>query len=595
MTRRRLILAGVALAAATLVRAYVFIGPSWPSGPIVLRLQLDATAPTAPFPLQDGTRSWNAVAQSALDEWNALGGRSRFSATTSAAATARPDDGVNNVTFSSTVYGRAFPSRIGAVTLPRPLDNDLDQVRTVEADVVVNTSEFAWNSYRGDLVASAIDLRRILLHEFGHILGLAHPDEGRQSVSAIMNSSVGLETLQADDIAGFNALYNVPFAKPVITTQPASRTLDAGASTRLEIAVDGRAPPATDQFHSTRWFFRAAGATDYEVLFTLHKPGSLDFNLAQPLDSGDYYYRVVTPDDTVDSAVATLRINPLPNTPTTALANLSTRGIAGSGANPMIVGFVVAGARAKTVLIRAIGPTLGSAFGVPGVLGDPRLTVITSSGADVAVSAAGTWDSSPNVAAIRDATSRVGAFALAPSSRDAVLVATLPPGSYTVRTDSVSFNSGVVLVEAYDADATADPTSRLLNLSTRGFVGSGANLLIAGFVVRGPGPRTYLVRASGDTLKGFGVSGTLDDPVLKLFRADGTLARELDDWDSPGALQPALRTAFQQAGAFAFTDRQESAMLVTLQPGNYTAQISGFVGGSTSPTGVALVEIYEMP
>jgi hypothetical protein len=332
------------------------------------------------------------------------------------------------------------------------------------------------------------------------------------------------------------------------------------------------------------------------MLFTLHKPGALDFNLAQPLDSGDYYYRVVTPDDTVDSAVATLRVTPLPNTPTTALANLSTRGSTGANGNPMIVGFVVAGARTKTVLIRAIGPTLGTApFNVPGVLSDPRLTVTNSGGSDVAVSVTGGWDSSPDVAAIRDATARVGAFPLPASSRDAVVIANLPPGNYTVRTGTATFNSGVVLVEAYDADATPDPTSRLLNLSTRGFVGSGANLLIAGFVVRGPGPRTYLVRASGDTLKTFGVSGTLDDPILRLFRSDGTLARELDDWDSPGAVQPALRAAFQQVGAFAFTDRQESAMLVTLQPGSYTAQISGFIGGSSIPTGVALVEIYEMP
>jgi hypothetical protein len=200
------------------------------------------------------------------------------------------------------------------------------------------------------------------------------------------------------------------------------------------------------------------------------------------------------------------------------------------------------------------------------------------------------------VADIRDATARAGAFNLAPGSRDAVILASLDPGSYTAVTSSPAGGSGVVLVEAYDADPVRDPTSRLSNLSTRGLVQTGTNSLIAGFVVSGPGPRTYLIRVAGDTLKSLGVSGTLDDPILTLFNAGGTAVRVDDDWDSPAATQPALRTAFAQVGAFAFSDRQESAMLVTLPPGNYTAQASGNANnGATSPIGVALIEIYEMP
>lgn len=596
ITLRSLLTLGAVVVATHAAHAFSTLGWTWPSGTITMRLQLDAASQNVPgtFPLRDGSTSWNAVAQAALNDWNAHTGRSRFTAVVDARPTAADDDGVNNVIFSASVYGREFTGRALAVTVPRPLDDDADQVRFVEADVVVNTA-YTWNAYRGTIQQSPVDLRRVLVHEFGHVLGLDHPDEDGQTVTALMNHAVSsLDALQADDIAGFNALYNVPFARPTITAHPASRNLSAGEATRLEIAVDGRSPPSYDRFRAGRWFYKAPGETEYESLFTLHSPGSLDFLLAQPLDSGDYYYRIATPDHTEQSAVASLRVNAVASTPATALANLSTRGFTSTGANALIVGFTVVGPRAKTVLLRAIGPRLAAApFNVPGTLFDPQLSLQGVS--PLPILSAPIWDQSPDAALIRDTTARAGAFALPPGSRDAVLVATLPPGSYTARVTSPNGSSGVVLVEAYDADPVPDPASRLMNLSTRGFVTNGATAMIAGFAVRGTGPRTYLVRAVGDTLKSFGVTGTLDDPVLKIYRSDSVLVRELDDWDSPATAQPALRAAFQQVGAFALTDRQESAMLVTLQPGNYTAEVSGFVGGSSTSTGIALVELYEMP
>ncbi|MDO8539118.1 MAG: matrixin family metalloprotease [Opitutaceae bacterium] len=594
----RPLLVAAALALTSSLHAYSFIGPSWPSGTIPIQLQLDATTTSdVSLPLNDGSSSWNAVAQSALEEWNMNPGRSRFTWTTVPTGTARLGDSVNSVTFGSTLYGRDFGDAL-AITLVRPLDDDNDAIRTIEADVIVN-NKYSWNSYRGNLRITPYDVRRVLLHELGHVLGLGHPDEATplQVVAAIMNSRASnTETAQADDIAGVNFLYLTPFARPVITTQPTSQTVNAGSGTALNVAVNGESKPKADQFHSYAWLFKATGARDYEVLFTLNNPGTLDFSLAQTLDAGSYYYRALTPDDTVESAIVNLTVNPVASSPGTTLTNLSTRGTAGSGSNAMIVGFVVAGPRNKVVLLRAIGPGLAAApFNLPGTLGDPQLTVQGANGVTVATSAV-VWDQSPNVAAIREASARVGAFGLAPGSRDAVVLVTLPPGAYTALTSSPTGATGTIIVEAYDADTNRDPSTRLTNLSTRGFVGTDANVMIAGFVVTGPGPRNYLIRVVGDTLQPLGVTGTLDDPFLKIFRGDGVKVREFDDWDSPLSAQPALRSAFEQAGAFPLGDRQEPAMLVTLPPGSYTAHVSGLDnGGRTNPSGVALIELYEMP
>lgn len=603
---------GFALASAAFASNY--IGSSWPSGNIVMRLQLDATAPTSPaLPLTDGATSWNALALAAAGDWNAVLGRVSFVLNAGTNTAHSFGDGNSDIFFSNTVYNQSFGSGVLAVTLVDSFDDDnLPSVRTREADLLVNRGlTQGWNSYRGNIRSAPIDLRRVLLHELGHVLGLDHPDEGNPSdnlaikntihfVSAVMNSRVSnTETLQPDDIAGASFLYRNIIARPVVTTQPISQIASVASSVTLAPGVDGAVTPLVDAFHSYVWHFRATGAATFEKLFTITTP-TLTFGSVQLADAGSYYLEITTADDTVKTNIVTLTVNPVATTTSTALANLSTRGIAGSGANSMIVGFNVTGSRAKTVLLRAVGPTLGAQFNVAGTLADPLLTLRNSQSATVATSAT-FWDQSANAAEIRTAAARVGAFALNTGSRDAVILTTLPPGSYTAITTSPAGASGVVLVEAYDADPVRDSTSRLANLSTRGFVSTGANLLIAGFNVSGPGPRTYLIRAAGDSLRQFGVTGTLDDCILTLFGGSGAQLRVCDDWDSPKATQPALSSAFTQVGAFALgtgttTGRQDSAMLVTLPPGNYTAQVSGNENnGSSSPTGVALVEIYELP
>jgi hypothetical protein len=192
------------------------------------------------------------------------------------------------------------------------------------------------------------------------------------------------------------------------------------------------------------------------------------------------------------------------------------------------------------------------------------------------------------------ASTRLGAFQFKAGSRDAALLTTLAPGNYTAVVSGVGSATGVALVEAYDADADAvtSRSRRLVNIATRGQVGNGDNVLIAGLVVAGPGPRTYLIRAVGPTLSNapFNVTGALNDPFLQIYQGE-TLLRENDDWDVPLSAQPALREAASKVGAFALQVRRDSAMIITLQPGSYTAKVTGFQGA----TGVSLIEIYEIP
>jgi predicted Zn-dependent protease len=582
------------------LRAYSLIGGAWPSGTIPVQIQLDATAPATPaLPLTDGTTTWNAVAQSAMDEWNSVMVRSKLVGTVSTSKTTSESDNINSVFFANTVFGDAFDTFTLAVTLTDNYDTEnFPTVRIHEADLVVNANR-TWNSYRGANHSNPVDLRRVVLHELGHVIGLNHPDAAYpvQNVTAIMNSTISnLETLQTDDRNGALFLYGNALVAPTLTKQPVGQTATASNSVTISIGINNAATaPDPSALLGYVWYFKPTGTSTFERLFTITS-ATLNFGAVQPSDAGQYYVQVMTPDVTLTSATVTLTVNPVTATPDTTLLNISTRALAGSG-QTMIAGFVINGSRPKTILVRAIGPTLGS-FGVGGTLADPKLTLLSlkdpANPATVATSLQ-TWDQDPTTAStLRSTMSRVGAFGLPAGSHDAVILATVPPGNYSAQATTWSSNSGVAMIEVYDADSTPDTTNRIINISTRGYVGTGDNVMISGFVVRGPGPHTYLIRVAGPSLANFNVTNTLFDPYLKLY-SGSTLLREADDWDSPAFLQPTLSAAFTQVGAFAFTDRKESAMLVTLQPGNYTAIASGNDNaGTTSAVGNAIIEIYEI-
>jgi hypothetical protein len=144
--------------------------------------------------------------------------------------------------------------------------------------------------------------------------------------------------------------------------------------------------------------------------------------------------------------------------------------------------------------------------------------------------------------------------------------------------------AGVALVEVYDAD---DSGARFVNLSARNQVGTGDNILIVGFTISGNAAKTLLVRGIGPALAQFGVNGALVNPRLQVYK-ENNLVAENDDWGGGAA----FISSFSQVGAFAIpSNSQDAALLLLLQPGAYTAQVSGV----SNSTGVALVEVYEMP
>jgi len=270
------------------------------------------------------------------------------------------------------------------------------------------------------------------------------------------------------------------------------------------------------------------------------------------------------------------------------LVNISTRSQTGSVANAMFAGFYIAGDQPKPVLVRAIGPTLAN-FGVNGALSAARLEIFQGA-TSVAVGA--DWGAGADAATgIATAAARVGAFALHAGSRDAALLLTLNPGPYSAVVTGQGSASGVALVEVYDATPGAIPREqRIINLSTRAMAGTSDRTLIAGFIISGAVPKRVLVRGAGPSLTQFGVAGALARPQLTLNSGSTALAQNAGWSTSPEA--PAIRAGGLKVGAFSFPDASpDAAIIINLTPGAYTAQVSG-VGGTT---GVALIEVYELP
>lgn len=286
-----------------------------------------------------------------------------------------------------------------------------------------------------------------------------------------------------------------------------------------------------------------------------------------------------------DTAVATGR-----------LTNLSVRSNAGLGDKTLMVGFVVSGSGAKPMLLRAVGPGL-SGMSVTDYAYDPKLSLYAGITQPVLVAENNDWQTTFKVdgawtSLVPTIAQQVGAFALAGGSVDAALYipSQITAGAYTMQVTDQTGHNGVALAEVYDAGA-ATRSVRLINLSTRSQVGTGDSVLIAGFVVQGAPPIKLLIRAVGPTLASYGVSGTLADPQLDVYQSvNGTNIRigGNDNWGGTAA----LAGAFTATGAFALpANSKDAAVLLTLPSGIYSAVISGV----NSTTGVAMVEIYEVP
>jgi uncharacterized protein (DUF1800 family) len=251
--------------------------------------------------------------------------------------------------------------------------------------------------------------------------------------------------------------------------------------------------------------------------------------------------------------------------------NLSTRMVVQTGDNVLIGGFIVYGSGQKKIAVRAMGPSLP----VAGKLSDPMLELHDATGAIVASN--DNWRSSQQ--------NEIIAAGLAPTNdSESALIATINPGAYTVVVKGVNNATGVGLMEIYDLDPDGSP-ARLANISTRGNVLAGDNVMIGGFIVRGDIPKRTLVRARGPSLflNGVPIAGRLMDPAMELRDANGALIKANDNWRTDQQAEIA-------ASSIAPTDDHEPAIVWTLTPGNYTAIVSGV----NSATGIALVEMYDL-
>jgi hypothetical protein len=247
-----------------------------------------------------------------------------------------------------------------------------------------------------------------------------------------------------------------------------------------------------------------------------------------------------------------------------------------TGNNVVIGGFIITGNATKIVAVRGIGPSL-SAFGISDALADPTLELRASDGSLILQN--DNWQDDSAQAA------QLTALGLAPTnSKESALVGPLQPGTYTAIVAGKNQGTGVGLVEMYDTNGAA--SAQLANISTRGFVRTGENVMVGGFILGGSPNNTQIVlRGIGPSLSQFGLSPVLDDPTLELHDTNGTTLIANDDWQS----DPASAAALTAAG-FALSDPKESGIFMSLPAGQFTAILAGKNGG----IGIGLVEIYNL-
>ena len=280
--------------------------------------------------------------------------------------------------------------------------------------------------------------------------------------------------------------------------------------------------------------------------------------------SGDAAYATAT------SAAVAFRVQDA--VPRASVVNLSTRGVVGTGDGVLIGGFVIGGTSNKTVAIVAQGPSLAVA-GITNPLPNPRLTLVRSS--DHAIIAVNDdWQNDPNAAQLAAA-----GFA-PPHPLDSAILLNLPPGAYTAIVDDPAGATGVGIVAAYEVD---HPEAPLVNISTRGRVSTGNDVMIAGFVIQGSNPATVVVTGLGPSLAAAGLGDALPRPSLVLVRSDGVVMATNTHWiDGPNAAEI-------EADGLAPPDMRESAIRMLLPPGAYTAILSDVNGAS----GTGLVAVYR--
>lgn len=272
---------------------------------------------------------------------------------------------------------------------------------------------------------------------------------------------------------------------------------------------------------------------------------------------------------------------PTPTATPGLVGNVSTRLPVGTGDNALIEGFIVEGPAGSTkkIIVRAIGPSLAP-FGIPDALANPTLEIHDASANNATVATNDDWKNTQVGGLITgDQSAEIASSGVPPSNDlESAIIADLAPGSYTAVVRGAGDTVGTGVVDAYDLSA-ASP-ARLANIATRGLVQPGDQLMIAGFIIQ-KGPMRAVVRAIGPSLSAFGITNALSDTTLQLRDPNGVIVRENDDWQTTQK-QELIDTGLQP------TDDREGALIETLQPGQYTAQVRG----KPEQTGIGVVQVY---
>lgn len=437
---------------------------------------------------------------------------------------------------------------------------------TVTAGSTANFAVTATSSTNGGLTYQWLYAGNAIAGQTASTLSLANVQTGQSGLYSVVVTATG-GTSVSSSTALLTVNPPVTVTPVTITSQPATQSVSAGTTVTFTVAASGS---GTLTYQWSKNGAAISGATT--ATYTITNVGAAD--------AASYGVTVSNGTSSATSNLAVLTVTPAV---VSRLVNVSVSGTSGLVPQNLVVGLSIGGTGSKSVLIRAVGPTLG-AFGVPGVLASPQLTL--NSGL-VQIGANAGWG---GTAALSQAFLQTGAFALPATSLDAALLMSLASGAtYSANVTGANSTTGVVLLEAYDADTAAVPTARFVNLSARGVAGSGSNVMTIGFVIGGNAPKSLLLRGIGPSLAGFGLSGVLPTTQLSLFSKAGASIASNTGWGGTAA----LTSAFNAVGAFSLpATSADSALLVTLQPGTYTAQLTG--AGSSTASGVALLELYDL-
>jgi hypothetical protein len=329
---------------------------------------------------------------------------------------------------------------------------------------------------------------------------------------------------------------------------------------------------------------------------TLQDNGAgISWNFSIPAGRTATYSHLTTfsPTGVLPSPTPTASPTPTPTAPASQLVNVSTRAFVQTGDNVIIGGFIIEGTEPERVIIRAIGPEL-THYGITDVLANPTLELHDGTGALIASN--DNWQFTIIGGIItHDQSLEIRGSGHAPGNPlESAIIADLPAGNYTAIVRGVNNTMGVGLVEAYDLSPSSN--SILRNISTRGQVLAGENVMIGGFIVQGTGtqPKRVIIRAIGPELAAppYNIPNPLPDPTLELHDANGRLIASNDNWQHTiiGGIITSDQVRDIQSSGYAPRDGRESAIIATLPPGNYT----GIVRGKNIVIGIALVEVYDL-